>query len=550
MSILILLLLGCPSSTTDPCADTAGDQACDDDDSHDDDDTGDDDDSHDDDDAGDDDDSWNGDPEDPTQVPVFEDWTSKSGVGTTAAGGCGISIADVDQDGWPDFFVTQGGSNARLFRNRGDGTFEDVAAAWGLGAETDGEFGASFADYDADGDPDLWVARDGPDRLYRNDGGGFTDVTAQAGVEGWVFGTSASVAWADYDGDGDLDAYVTHAESRDRSEKGPINAPDTLFRNDGGTFTDVSDLLEALPTSGWGFVAGWSDFDHDGDPDLYVVNDIGHIVPNHFFRNDGPSAEGHVFTTISEDCGCMLAISGMGVAIGDYDRDGWQDLYLSNGAIEQGDGKLAEYLLRNTQDNLFVDTTLATNAIAADLPERESSWGVEFLDVDNDGWLDLYVPFGQRATSEPDALLYNEGGSFVRLQDAGVETTGWSMGVGVVDFDRDGCLDVVVSNRNEGGIKVLHNRCRWGNGWLQVELVGAGMNRDAIGAVVTAQVGDLTLREEVQSGSTSAHSTRTRILQFGLGDHEAVDSLEVRWPDGTTEVTSDVAGGQLLRIEQ
>ena len=530
---LLLLLAGCsPPGVPVECPPDSHDDACIED--------GDD----------DDDDTWGGEPEDPRRVPVFEDWTARAGVGVTAAGGCGIAVADIDRDGWPDFFVTQGGSAARLFRNRGDGTFEDVATAWGLGAETDGEFGASFADYDADGDPDLWVARDGADRLYRLDEGVFIDVTAAAGVEGWLGGTSASVAWADYDGDGDLDAYVSHAESRDRTVEGPIDAPDALFRNDGGTFTDVSDRLEYLPRSGWGFVAGWSDFDQDGDPDLYVVNDIGHVVPNHFFRNDGPGPDGHVFTTFSEDCGCMLAISGMGLAIGDYDRDGWQDIYLSNGAIEQQAGTLAEYLLRNTGGSVFVDVTLATGAIAAELPERESSWGVEFLDIDNDGWLDLYVPYGQRTTAEPDALMLNEGGQFTRLPDAGVEGTGWSMGVGVLDFDRDGCLDVVVSNRNEGGLRVLRNRCRWGNHWLQVELVGAGGNRDAVGAVVTAQVGGLSLREEVQLGSTSAHSTRWKPLHFGLGERDIVDSLEIRWPDGSTQSIQGVEADQLLRVEQ
>ena len=197
-----------------------------------------------------------------------------------------------------------------------------------------------------------------------------------------------------------------------------------------------------------------------------------------------------------------------------------------------------------------MDTTLAATATAAQLPERESSWGVEFLDVDNDGWLDLYVPFGQRTTAEPDALLLNEGGTFTRLATAGVEGTGWSMGVGVLDFDRDGCLDVVVSNRNEGGLRVLRNRCRWGNHWLQVELVGAGMNRDAVGAVVTAQVGGLSLREEVQLGSTSAHSTRWKPLHFGLGDSVLVDSLEIRWSDGSTQSMQNVESDQRLRIEQ
>jgi hypothetical protein len=484
--------------------------------------------------------------QDPREVPVFEDWTARAGIGTTFPGGCGIAVDDVDGDGWPDFFVTQGGSAARLFRNRGDGSFEDVAAAWGLGAEQGGEFGASFADYDADGDPDLWVARDGPDRLYRNDGGSFSDVTAAAGTAGWPDGVSASVAWADYDGDGDLDAYVARAERGELVTEGPIDAPDSLFRNDGGVFTDVRDTLDAFGTSGWGFAAAWSDFDHDGDPDLYVINDVGFLVPNHYFRNDGPSPDGHVFTPATEDCGCLLAISGMGVAIGDYDRDGWQDMYLSNGAIPFGDGsgKTAEILLRNAGGNTFVDTTLVAGAMAAELPERESSWGVEFLDVDNDGWLDLYVPFGFTTTAEPDALLLNDGGTFTRLEAAGVEATGWGMGVGVVDFDRDGCLDVVVSNRNQGGLRLLHNRCRWGGRWLQVALEGAGANRDAVGAVATAHVGDRLLREEVFRGSTSAHSTRWKVLHFGLGDADTVDRLEIVWPDGTADVLMDVPAAE------
>ena len=262
----------------------------------------------------------------PTDNP-FDDWT---------AGG-GVAVDDVDGDGDPDVFLTSLGASNRLFLNRGDGTFEDGSEAWGVAGHEARTIGAAFADHDDDGDPDLFLMRDGPDHVLRNDAGHFTDVTGAAGL--FDPGRSTSISFADYDGDGDLDAYVTawwNVPSpkrtpamllpwvRERQEWPPkvdltgVIQPGHLFRNEGdGTFQDVSDLLPPERRGTPSFVATWSDFDADGDPDLYVVNDFAAFVqPNQLYRNDGPGADGRWrFTPVSAECGCAMVGAGMGLSL-------------------------------------------------------------------------------------------------------------------------------------------------------------------------------------------------------------------------------------------
>ena len=510
----------------------------------------DDDESHDDDDAGPDDDDAGPDDDDASpEGEYFELWTELSGVGETPPNGCSISVADIDGDGWPDFYASQFGINQLLYVNQGDGTFVESSLAWGQLNNGRPTFGSTFVDYDDDGDPDLFVLNMGPNLVLRNDGDHFTDVTAQTGLVGDEDETGNSLAFADFDGDGDLDAWLTNGEDDFDNDNPVFDAPDKLYRQDDGVFTDISDIIPFANRNGAGFVGGWSDFDHDGDPDLYVVNDFGDIHPNQMYRNDGPSStEPWTFTVVTDSCGCSLRDAGMGLGIGDYDRDGWQDMYTSNGALKMQGLIIGERLLRNAGDGTlsFIDVSLAANATAADLVTRESSWGLEFLDVDNDGWLDAFVPFGRDESPEPDALMMNRGGVFELQENAGIESLNWGNGVGVVDFDLDGCLDLVVSSRFGTGLQLYRNRCVWGNHWLQVELRGADRNREAVGAVAVATLGSRRLREEVVAGSTSAHSSRWKTLHFGLADATTVDELEITWPNGDVEVLTDIDADQRL----
>ena len=545
------LLLGCPADGEPDDDATADDDDSDDDDSDDDDDS-----FHDDDDQTgppDDDDTGPPDDDDATQPEDgtwFENWTFFSGVGATEPQGCSVSIGDLDGDGWPDFYASAFGPDQLLYRNNGDGTFTDVLDDWGPLWNGQATFGSTFTDYDNDGDPDLFVLNGGANLMLRNDGDHFTDVTAGSGLAGDEEDYGNSMAFADFDGDGDLDAYLANGEENWDPKTQLADAPDRLFRQDApGVFTDLSHLIPEDNRRGAGFVAGWSDYDHDGDPDLYVVNDFGNVVSNQMFRNDGPSAtQEWAFTVVTETCGCNLADAGMGLGIGDYDRDGWQDIYTSNGAIDVMGDLNAEKLLRNFGDGTFVDVTVAAGAQAADLPERESSWGVTFFDLDNDGWLDIYAPFGLGDRSEPDRIVKNTEGHFEAIDGTGIETPNWTNGVGIVDFDLDGCLDVITSSRRNEGLQVFHNKCETGNHYLQLKLVGTTSNRDAVGAVAIASVNGLELREEVVSGSTSAHSSRWKVLHFGLAGATVVPSIEITWPSGAVQTLTDVAADQLLTV--
>jgi enediyne biosynthesis protein E4 len=534
--VLLLLLAAC----TPP--------AVDDDDAHDDDDAG-----PNDDDTADDDDATAADDDDATLPPgeYFELWTELSGVGETPPDGCSIAVADINGDGWPDFYASQFGPNQLLYINQGDGTFVESAAEWGVVGNGNPTFGAAFADYDDDGDADLFVLNIGRNLIMRNIGDRFIDVTSETALAGEDDENGNSIAFADFDGDGDLDAWLTNGEDEFDPDNPIVNAPDKLYRQDDGVFVDLSDMLPYDNRKGAGFVGGWSDFDHDGDPDVYVVNDFGNIITNQMYRNDGPSStEEWGFTVVTDTCNCALTDAGMGLAIGDFDRDGWQDMYTSNGALESQNVIVGERMLKNDGNLSFIDVTLAVGATAADIVTRESSWGLEFLDVDNDGWLDAFIPFGRDQTPEPDALMMNNQGVMELQENAGVESTNWGNGVGVVDFDLDGCLDLVVSSRYGTGLQLYRNRCTWGNHWLQVELRGTTDNRDAVGAVAIATVNGLSLREEVMAGSTSAHSSRWKTLHFGLGASDSVPELQITWPNGDVETHQNVAGDQRLILTQ
>lgn len=476
-------------------------------------------------------------------------------------GGSGAAVADVNSDGWPDIYLCGsagpvGAVANRLFINNGQGAFVDERELWGLPSGTDANsqddplaIGATFADYDNDGDSDLFLANDGPNQLFRNDGGQFVDHTAAAGLLGQDL-LSAGMVLGDYDDDGLLDLFVVHHQ--DLSLPGDssfANRPaDRLYRNLGdGSFEDVTALLPQTSPHGAGFAAAWLDVDDDGDLDLYVANDHGNALqPNQLYRNDGLGHDGWTFTAISQDCGCSLAASAMGLGIGDYNRDGSVDLYVSNLLLDGG-----EVLLRGQGDGTFVDVSLSASAVSGSAGLRESSWGVEFIDYDNDGWQDLFVAFGSwqdQKLPAPASLLKNQQGQFHQVQNSGTEEHhNSSEGLVRLDYDRDGCVDILVANI-DGPPELYRNSCAPGAHWIGFDLQGSTSNRDAVGATVFLYQGDDLQRVDVSAGSTSIHSSSSASVHFGLGEQHSAQRVEVRWPSGTVTTLHDLSGDRYYQV--
>ena len=515
--------------------------------------------------------------------------------------GSGVALVDVDNDGWLDIYLLNGSTldavrgkspapSAALFRNQRDGSFRNVTSDTGVANQRWGQ-GVCAGDIDNDGDADLYVANFGVNRLYRNgDGGVFTDVAEPAGVA--VGGWSTGCAFGDYDRDGLLDLYVAGYVDLDlerlppspstqamaarqgvasdsgpgpvgmgadysagvavctyRGEKvmcGPLGlrgAPDHLFRNNGdGTFTDVTraaGVVESTPR--YGFGVAWFDMDDDGLLDLLVANDSG---PNHVYRNLG----GGKFEDISYPSGAALDGQGreqahMGVAIGDYDNDGRSDIHITNFADD------FNVLYRNHDGTSFTDVSLQAGVAQTSVPFL--GWGTDFLDYDNDGWLDLVVVNGHvypsadrlpwNTSYAQRALLFRNlaGRRFQEIGAAagpGLTTPRVSRGSAVGDLDNDGGIDLVINNidgtptlaRNVGAATAGH--------WLTVRLIGDPAKRsprDAIGSTVFLTAGGIRRRGEVASGRGQISQSDTRV-HFGLGTATAVTKLEVRWPNGET----------------
>ena len=463
--------------------------------------------------------------------PFFEEITEQTGVVQGGEFGFGVAVADLNEDGWPDLFIARQ-EQRFVYINNGDLTFSERGAAWGFEANPAPIVGTTFADYDNDGDQDLFQANPMENRLYRNEGDHFVEVGAQAGFAGSEDHASVGTAFSDFDGDGDLDAWVANgANGTD------IGDPDRILLNNGdGTFSDISDSTEESRRIGAAFISSLTDVDHDGDPDAYLVNDFGWIVPNQLFINEGPDGNGGIiWRAATEECGCDLAENGMGLAIGDYDRDGFQDLFTSNGPglPDQPVASMVENLLKNNGDGTFTNVTLASRAFAPRI-RRSDSWGIQFLDVDHDMWPDVFVPFGYGGARQPDALLMNRGGWFEEELAPGIGSDDENRSAGIVDLDLDGCLDVVVVGIKDV-VRVYRNLCELDRSWVGFHLEGTDSPRDPIGAVVRVTAGGMTQREELFAGSTSVHSSRWKVVHFGLGHAETMDRVEVRWPSGLVQ---------------
>jgi len=488
-------------------------------------------------------------------VPVFEDATAAAGLQTALAPSqcgeyaAGAAWGDIEGDGDLDLFVPLRHQAAQLWLNDGAGHFADQALA--RGADNGGSDGvaAVFADYDNDGDSDLYVVNDGVNRLYQNDGeGNFTDVAPASGVDDPA--SDASASWGDYDNDGNLDLYVT---SNSPCAPPVMYEQDHLYHSEGdGTFTDQTDLLPAGSTMGAGYQAAWFDYDRDGDQDLYLANDWWGPDPdkNHLWRNDGAAQDGTwLFTDVSAQSRAGYLINSMGIGVGDYDRDMDLDFAISN--------VRGNVLARNNGDGTFTD--VASDARVA-RPEQAASrqavtWGIGFADLNLDGWEDLYVAAGWigDVIEQPSEVFTNDGvdGRFLDLSAlSGADDPLSSRGVAFADYDRDGLVDLYVVNK--AGSPILYHNITAVPGfhWLEVRLAGVASNRDGCGARLTLNVGGVRLLRQVFCGSTSLSSGSDPAVHFGLGSDAQVSRLVIEWPSGIRQVVRNLAGDRLIEITE
>lgn len=486
---------------------------------------------------------------------------------------------DYDNDGWLDIFLVDGGSltdpavaaraRHRLFRNRGGGAFEDRSASSGIAHRGYG-MGACSADYDNDGFPDLYVTAMGGNALYRNAGGkAFVDVTRTAGVGSTAF--SSSCAFGDLDRDGDVDLLVVNyvdarldnnvfcgdASKRMRIYCHPLNfkpLASTLHRNNGdGTFTDVSAPAGIGSHRGNGLGVVMGDYDEDGWLDVFVANDT---TPNFLFHNDGKAR----FSEVALRSGVALASdgrarAGMGTDVGDVDGDGDLDLFVTNHELE------THTLYRNLTKGLFLEVTAEAGLSTPTLPFV--GFGTALVDFDNDGDLDIGIVNGHvvnipalvrpGATLEQRKLLFvNDGRGRMREigRQAGPGFAGERVGRTLVagDIDNDGDLDFLVTN-NGGDAELLRNELASPGGSLSFRLIGTAGNRSAVGARIRVSAGGRTLVREVKAGSGYLGQNDLR-QHIGVGSITRLEKVEIRWPNGTVETITDVAAGQQVTVTE
>ncbi len=464
--------------------------------------------------------------------------------------GVGQAWGDYDNDGWLDLYVTGNQSKNVLYHNNQDGTFSVSPLSTSVDVLLFLSGGATWADYDNDGWQDLYVLVKGRNILFHNDQGeGFSNVTHEAGVGDT--GTGQSAAWGDYDNDGFLDLYVVNWTCLPNCD--PVDFAqhqDRLYHNNGdGTFSDVSSDLVYDKLLGAGFAASFFDYDNDGDLDIYVINDeFENPIGNVLFRNDGPGCEGWCWVDASEESGADIVLSGMGIAVADYDNDADLDIYFSNMLN-------AFSLLQNQNDGTFTDEAEAagihfgwTNTVG---------WGTGFFDYDNDGWQDLFLAatgFIQRDLNvPPEGMHFSHPNYLFRNNRDGTFTDIWtgeempSMGFAYADYDNDGWMDFVVGNWNEG-YRLFKNEGNANANWLAVDLEGGGpVNRDGVGTKVIVATDDgLTQMQAVTSGGSLGASHDQR-LHFGLGEAD-IETVEIIWPDGETAVFDNVPVNQIWQV--
>ena len=500
---------------------------------------------------------------------TFADVTASSGIdhrfsivtantSDPAEMGGGLSAADFDRDGLIDlYFVGGDGAPNALYRNDGSNKFSDVANGLGLDATHLGS-GPAFADIDGDGDLDLFVGsvENHPKYLFRNDGNQFTNVFANSGIVLSAEGT-ISAGFSDYDMDGDLDLFLAHWGND------PQPDTETLWQNNGdGTFTSASipsgiagQLITQPGLPGlfdYTFAPMLSDIDRDGDPDILFAADF---TTSKIFLNNGDAT----FTDIT-DRNVVKDRNGMGSAAGDYDNDGDMDWFVTSifEASQGADPNIGNRLYRNDGNGVFADVT-----DAAGVADGGWGWGVCFEDFDNDGDLDIFHVNGWEQIDPRDAggpndftfdqIRYFESqgdGTFVEAaQGAGLIDTGQGRGVACFDSDRDGDLDLVITNNQPvKSVVIYRNELGGTNHYLTVKLNGSGLNTDAIGAMIEISDGSRTQIREIRAGNHFV-SQNPAEAHFGLGAAMSVD-ITITWPDGTQKSLNAVAADQYLVVNE
>jgi len=479
--------------------------------------------------------------------------------------GAGVCVIDFDGDGLLDLYEVQSAPlpeappdpslHSVLYRNNGDGTFSDLTARAGVANAGRYGMGCAVADFNNDSDSDLYVTNFGPNALYRNNGDGtFSEVGRAAGVDDPRWGTSA--AFVDYDGDGSLDLFVAnyldftlakHKRCGDVARKlvsychpdAYDGVANVLYHNNGdGTFSDLTKKAGLWSKEGKGLGVVWTDIDADGDPDLYIANDS---VRNFLFRNNGNGT----FSDATLLAGVGYSEegrpeAGMGVDAGDVDGDGRMDLFVTNLSNEVNE------LYRNNGNGTF---TIATDSAGLGEPSLLFvGFGTTFLEADNDGDQDLYVTNGHvmdDIESYSDAITYRERDFiFENLGDGRFAERGKTAGpffleravgrgVAVLDFDRDGRMDLALS-RNGGLAALLHNETARERHWISLRLRGTRSNHDAIGAWVTLVAPGRTQVAELRGGSSYLSASEATV-HFGLGGEAGPVLLKVRWPSRLVE---------------
>jgi hypothetical protein len=544
--------------------------------------------------------NFSGAPRPPGSLVRFTDIAKKAGIdvrmingggGTKKyafeSTGSGVALIDYDRDGYPDIFLVNGSRldsfaprsapTNHLFHNNRDGTFTDVTARAGVASSGWGQ-GVCAGDFDNDGFDDLFVTYYGRQNiLYHNNGDGtFTDATSKAGLDGPTRNWSTGCAFLDYDRDGRLDLFVASYVDFNLATAGlPGSGPNCfsrgvavfcgprglpaahlyLYRNQGnGKFADVSaaaGIRKAGDCYGLGVLTG--DFENRGWPDIYVACDS---TPSLFFRNngDGTFEERGVQAGIAYDEDGREQ-AGMGVSAGDYDADGWLDIFKTNFEDDVPD------LYHNESDGNFTfrtfDAKLGSNL-------KYLGWGGGFFDYDNDGWPDLFIANGHvypelENHHHPESpyrqrnLLYHNSGNG-RFEDvtsfagSGLDLRRSGRGVAFGDLDNDGRLDILINNQNDPPT-LLHNESESPEHWISIRTVGTKSNRDGIGARVTIVAGQRRQIQEVRSGGSYLSQNDLRV-HFGLGSATKVDRIEVRWPSGTVDKIEDASADRFLTVEE
>jgi len=490
----------------------------------------------------------------------------------------GLALFDYDNDGDVDIYFLNGaplrGATSSstpknsLWRNDGNWKFTDVTAASGLG-DTGYALGVATADYDNDGDQDVYISHFGPSKLFRNNGDGtFADVTGKAGVADGDKKIGAGVAFLDVDNDGDLDLFAAHyvhfTYENHRTVRfnghpayvGPLDYQPTafsLFRNNGdGAFTDVSVQSGIGKHKGAGMGVVCFDVESDGDTDIFVGNDK---TGNSLFLNDGKGhfKENAGLAGVAYD-GAGRALGSMGVDCADVDNDGLPDLFVTTYQQEPAT------LFRNLGKGMFSDATRLTKAGDGSL--RYVKWGAGIVDFDNDGHRDLFVACGHLHDNVhlfdnttlyecPSLVLRNTGGGkFVNVSDRagdGPQVRRSARGAAFDDLDNDGDIDVVILNSRREPTMLRNDSTR--NHWFGVRLAGTKSNRDGIGARVKVTAGDTVLVDEVRSGR-GYQSDYGRALHFGLGARTKVDRVEVHWPSGQRQVIENPSIDRRLVVSE